>query len=232
VASAPAKVVGIRFQGLIMNTITTPAPARTDAAASAAHAVPAVPLRLPATLVRLGGGVIAALVAAFSVLIALPWPAGATVSVAGELGAIAFQLSSLVLLVVIWRTHAVGESLGWRGLGAVVTVIVTIALATMVVQTVLPNEITLFVSNLSWYVAMAGLFLVGVGVVAGGRWRGPARYLPLAAYSWPLVVLPVMLLTADTEGQSWMVYVAYLAVTQALIGLVLAIRPQLTGAHS
>ncbi|MET1044428.1 MAG: hypothetical protein ABWX59_09965 [Microbacteriaceae bacterium] len=215
-----------------MNTITTPAPARTDATIGTAHTVAAaLPTSLPATFVRLGGGAIAALVAAFAVLIALPWPAGATVSVAGEIGAIAFQVSTLVLLFVMWRTRAVGDSVGWRCLGVVVTVLVTIAVVTMIVQTVLPNEITLFAANLSWYLAMAGMFLVGVGVVARGQWRGLAGFLPLAAHSWPLVVLPVMLLTGDTEGQSWMVYVAYLAVTQALIGLVLAIRPQLTGAR-
>ncbi|WP_157155181.1 hypothetical protein [Diaminobutyricimonas sp. LJ205] len=211
-----------------MNTITTPAPARTDAFTPRALPLPAT---LSPTIVRLAGTAVAVLVGSFAVLIALPWPAGSTVSVTSDIGSLAFQLSTLILLFVMWRTHAVGEALGWRGFGAGVTVIVMIAMASGLTRTLAPSDVTLFATNLSWFIAMAGMFVLGVGVVARGRWRGPARYLPLAAHSWPLVALPVMVLTEDTQGQSWYVYITYLAVTQALLGLALAIRPQLTGAR-
>jgi hypothetical protein len=211
-----------------MNTITTPAPVRTDASPTALTRP--LPTMLPTRMLRLGGAAITALVAAFAVLVALPWPPGSSVSVPGDIGALAFQLSTLLLLVLMWRTHAVGEKLIWRGLGALATVIVVVAMACMLLKTLLPTEATLFAANVSWMVAMAGMFIVSVGVVARGQWRAPLRYLPLIAHSWPLVVLPVMVLTEDTEGQSWFVYISYLCITQALLGLMLAVRPRLTGA--
>ena len=204
-----------------MNTVRLPAPALTQAVDPTRSPSPT----LPPALVRLGGAIIVALVAAFAVVINLPWPVGVGTPLPGDIASVGFQASTLLLLLIMWRTRAVGESVAWRSIGAAATAIV---IAAMLAQFIPVSDKPEKFAELSWFIAMIGIFVVSVGVVAAGRWRGPARYLPLASQSWPLIVLPVMLLTDSAENPSWFALISSVVVTQLLVGLTLAIRPQLT----
>ncbi|WP_168625740.1 hypothetical protein [Cryobacterium sp. BB307] len=205
-----------------MNTVKLPAPALTQAVDPIRPPSPTLSL----ALVRLGGAIIVALVAAFAVVINLPWPAGVGTPLPGDIASVGFQASALVLLLIMWRTGAVGDSVAWRSIGAAATAIV---IAAMAAQFIPVSGEAVQLAELTWFIAMIGIFVVSVGVVAAGRWRGPARYLPLASQSWPLVVFPVMMLTDNAENPSWFAMITTVVVTQLLVGLTLAIRPQLTG---
>lgn len=205
-----------------MNTVKLPAPALSQALDPIRSSSPT----LSPALVRLGGAVIVALVAAFAVVINLPWPVGVGTPLPGDIASVGFQASTLVLLLIMWRTGAVGDSVGWRSIGAAATAIVIAAMAAQFIPVSGEAE---QLAELTWFIAMIGIFVVSVGVVAAGRWRGPARYLPLASQSWPLVVFPVMMLTDNAENASWFAMISSVVVTQLLVGLTLAIRPQLTG---
>jgi hypothetical protein len=205
-----------------MNSVKLPAPALSQAVDPIRSSSPT----LSPALVRLGGAVIVALVAAFAVVINLPWPVGAGTPLPGDIASVGFQASTLLLLLIMWRTGAVGDSVGWRSIGAAATAIVIAAMAAQFIPVSGEAE---QLAELTWFIAMIGIFVVSVGVVAAGRWRGPARYLPLASQSWPLVVFPVMMLTDNAENPSWFAMISSVVVTQLLVGLTLAIRPQLTG---
>jgi hypothetical protein len=72
------------------------------------------------------------------------------------------------------------------------------------------------------------MFAIGLRIAIAGRWWGLARFWPLGAESWAPVVIPV---SAVLSGAATYVAAGYLLVGYAALGLVLALRPVLTGAR-
>ncbi len=85
-----------------------------------------------------------------------------------------------------------------------------------------------FVLDLFWLLSMLGMAALGVRIAVASRWRRAARFWPMVAESWAPVVVPTaFLLPAVTEY----VGAAHLPVGYVTLGVILALRPELTGAR-
>ncbi|MFC0680557.1 hypothetical protein ACFFGH_22225 [Lysobacter korlensis] len=202
----------------------TSSPIRRDRSAAAA-----APFVVPPAFVRLTGAFSLAamlLFAATMVLPLWPWPEARGY---GAIAAIGFQVSVALQLIIVWRTNAVGSHPAWRAL-VVVAAITAVAGATAeAVDNLTPSATTLTVANATWFLLMAAMVVVGVGVVRSGEWRPPLRYLPLLAHSWPIVLMPATVLLGDDVA--WPLYSGYLFLVQTLLAVTLLLRPDLTGAR-
>jgi hypothetical protein len=143
-----------------------------------------------------------------------------------ELAGYALQLSIIGVLLVMWRTRAVGDGIGWRLTGATVTALAVAAIASGVVHQLLPDSaVALNVSNALMLCALAGYYALAIGVVSERRWRGFLRFVPILASSWgPVVVLVIML---GDEAASWWTFILYLSAGAVVSGLSLIVRPDL-----
>lgn len=173
--------------------------------------------------VRACGAAIAILSIAAAVLISLPWPRGASRSVLGELGGAALLAAILVVFVVAWRTRATGSSPVW--LGALVLGSAA-ALVAGVTVFIVPAGNGVDVSDIAFLVTAVLAYIVSVGILAAGRWTGAARYLPIAAQSWPIIVFVALILDWP-EDWSWYGPIGMLLLLHAVLGVVLAVRPAL-----
>jgi hypothetical protein len=79
-----------------------------------------------------------------------------------------------------------------------------------------------------WPLSMLGMFVIGIKVAVAGRWRGTLRAWPLLAETWAVVTVPTFLIVGEPVS-SW-VGGTHLLVGYAALGLLLARRPELTGA--
>jgi hypothetical protein len=75
---------------------------------------------------------------------------------------------------------------------------------------------------------MLGMFAIGIRIAIAGRWQGRARFWPLGAESWAPVCIPVNVIAPDAAP---FVAAAHLLIGYAALGVVLAGRPELTGAR-
>jgi hypothetical protein len=69
------------------------------------------------------------------------------------------------------------------------------------------------------------MFAIGVKIAFTGRWRGIARFYPLAAESWAVVSIPAMGIFGAEVGL--VVGATHLLVGYAALGLIIAARPHL-----
>ena len=79
-----------------------------------------------------------------------------------------------------------------------------------------------------WPLSMLGMFAIGVRIAIAGRWQGLARFWPLGAESWAPVVIPT---AAVFSGAADYIAAGHLLVGYTVLGIVLARRPELTGAR-
>jgi hypothetical protein len=79
-----------------------------------------------------------------------------------------------------------------------------------------------------WPLSMLGMFVIGIKVAVAGRWRGTLRAWPLLTETWAVVTVPTFLIVGEPVS-SW-VGGTHLLVGYAALGLLLARRPELTGA--
>ena len=91
------------------------------------------------------------------------------------------------------------------------------------------DAVWMHVLDAFWPLSMLGMFIIGVKIAVTGRWRGAARFWPVVAESWAVVTVPVMATLGETAGQ--IVGVGHLLVGYTTLGLILALRPELTGAR-
>jgi hypothetical protein len=204
----------------------TSSPPRHDVSVSAA---PAYPSAVPPSLVRLTGAISLAamlLFAATMVVPLWPWPEARGY---GAIAAVGFLLSVALQLVLVWRTNAVGAHPSWRTLVVVAAILAVTGATAEAVDNITPSATTLTVANATWFLVMASMFVVGVGIVREGAWAPPLRYLPLLAHSWPIVLMPATILLG--EERAWPLYAAYLFLVQTVLAVTLLVRPDLTGAH-
>ncbi|MGY1750870.1 hypothetical protein [Modestobacter sp. SYSU DS0511] len=148
-----------------------------------------------------------------------------------DLSSLAFQLGLVALVTVQLRTGAIGTGRLARGLLHAEHVLLVLAIAstvTWLVTSETQRETTWFLLlDSCWPLSMIGMFAIGIRIAIAGRWRGAARFWPLGAESWAPVVIPVSAVLPDVAGP---VAAAHLLLGYAALGVVLARRPELTGA--
>ncbi len=212
-----------------MSVNTSPAPARTDAAGTTTT-TPTDPTRL----VRLGGLAMAAGAAAWALGTVLTYdvdPVDGEYPLAYKASSLLFQLGLVALVAVQRRTQATGTGRLARRFLHAEHVMLGLAIASSIQWMVAPDlsEDALFLAlDAFWPLSMLGMAAIGVRIAIAGRWRGAARVWPAVAETWVLVMVPVSALASVEVGS--FVGAAHLLVGYTALGVILAVRPELTGA--
>jgi len=215
-----------------MSLSTTPAPARTDAPqaapTTAAHAAPASTrsVRRAGIAVAAGSATWAAGILTFGLDYSDGWQ-----NVAANLTSLAFQLGLVALVTVQLRTGAIGTGRLARGFLHVEHALLGLAMVSSLLAAFVPEqrETAWFLAlDVFWPLSMLGMFAIGIRNAIAGRWQGLARFWPLGAESWAPVVIPV---AAVLSGAATYVAAGHLLLGYTALGLVLALRPELTGAR-
>jgi len=141
------------------------------------------------------------------------------------IGSALFQIGLLAFLRVLYRTRALGAGRTARDALWVESVLVSLAIASTTVD-------ALGISDLDragwaaldafWPLSMVGMFLIGIRVAVAGNWHGPARFWPLVAESWAVMVIPTMGIAGPAAAT--MVSVVNLLVGYTILGQLVARR--------
>ncbi|GAB2864498.1 hypothetical protein GCM10022221_75740 [Actinocorallia aurea] len=147
-----------------------------------------------------------------------------------DLTGLAFQLGVLCLLWVQIRTMAIGTSKAARFALRFEAFVLGLASVWSLLHGVLPDAQAesgwLAVLDLTWPLSMLGMAIISVKLAFAGRWRGVLRGWPLVAESWAIVSVPAYgIFGEDVAG--WVGGV-HLVVGYAALGVLLALRPELT----
>ena len=209
-----------------MSVNTSPVPARTDA--TLAPAPPADRTRI----VRLGGLAMAAGAAAWALGTVLTYdvdPVDGEYPLAYKASSLLFQLGLVALVAVQLRTQATGTGRFARRFLHAEHVMLGLAIASSIQWMVAPDvseEAFFLALDAFWPLSMLGMAAIGIRIAIAGRWRGAARIWPAVAETWVLVMLPVSALASAEVGS--FVGAAHLLVGYATLGVILALRPELT----
>jgi hypothetical protein len=215
-----------------MSLSTTPAPARTDAAdvrpsgAAPRPAASVASVRRAGIAVATGSAAWAAATLAFGIDPAVRWQ-----DMTYEVTALLFQLGLVALVSVQLRTGAVGTGRLARFSLHLEHVLLGLAIVSTFTSAFLPqyDEAGWYLAlDAFWPLSMVGMFLIGIRIAIAGRWTGAARWWPLGAESWAPVNIPVSQIAPE-----FVAYTAggHLLVGYVALGVVLALRPELTGAR-
>jgi hypothetical protein len=209
-----------------MTIRTAPIPARTDLGPVVTSRISAGSAR--ALGVALTAGTLSWAAAIFTVGNNPTDSLGKTIS---DLGGGLFQLGLFALLAIQLRTFATGTSKVARGMLYVEHVLLTIATAWSFLHAVpaLREATWLIPMDVFWPLSMLGMFVIGLKILFTRRWTGAARFWPAVAESWAVVTVPTFAIlgspVADYVGGT------HLLIGYATLGVILAARPQLTGAR-
>jgi hypothetical protein len=216
-----------------MSLSTTPATARTDLGAAppaSAGSRPTVSTRQA----RLTGVAVAAGSAAWAAGLLLfgPNPDPGWGDTVYNLTSLLFQLGLVALVTLQLRTGAVGT--GRLARSALHTEHVLLGLAILSTATWIflrqYDDATWFLLlDAFWPLSMLGMAAIGVRIAIAGRWRGAARFWPAVAESWAPVVVPVNAVFGNAVGGA--AGALHLVVGYVALGIILARRPELTGAR-
>ena len=150
----------------------------------------------------------------------------------GDLTGLLFQLGVFALLTVMFHTGATGPSRAARIMLRVEYVLLGLASLWSLIHALTPDAIResgpVLALDVFWPLSMLGMFVIGIKVAFAGRWRGLLRAWPLVAETWAVVTVPTFLIVGEPFS-SW-VGGAHLLVGYATLGVLLARRPELTGA--
>jgi hypothetical protein len=217
-----------------MSFRTTPVPARTDtierpAPASAPVGRPPAATRLvcvAGAAVAVGSTAWATGILAFGVNPEPGWR-----STVYELTSLLFQLGLVALVAAQLGTGATGTGRLARFFLHAEHVLLGLAIVSTLAWTFLPahrDDAWFLALDAFWPLSMLGMFAIGIRIAIAGRWTGAARWWPLGAESWAPVNIPIALALPTLSP-----YVAagHLLVGYAALGVVLMLRPALTGAR-
>jgi hypothetical protein len=163
--------------------------------------------------------------------VVFPWHESARNFRITDLTGLAFQLGVLALLTVMMRTQAIGTSRKARIGLRVEVVLLSLASTWSLLHAIVPDTVDstpLTILDVFWPLSMLGMFVIGVKLAIAGRWRGALRWWPLIAESWAVVTIPSIGILGQSAGD-W-VGASHLLVGYCVVGLLLALRPQLTEA--
>ncbi|GGN61496.1 hypothetical protein GCM10010112_18690 [Actinoplanes lobatus] len=208
-----------------MTVHITPAPARTDEPGAASISVRAV--RRTGWALAAGATIWSGIYFAFD-----PQSTDPDVITMVDLFAVPAQLALLALVVVQLRTGATGVTKFARGMLRTEMVLLTLATVWSVLHGAVPafrDDQWLAILDVFWPLSMLGMFVIGVKIAVAGRWKGLARWWPLGAESWVFITLPAMGIFGVTVGR--LVGATHLLIGYAALGVLLALRPHLTGAR-
>ena len=207
-----------------MSITTTPAPARTDEPARTASARSA---RRTGWFVAGASAVWAATMAVWS-----PQDLSNVAQTANDIGALPFQSSLFALVTLQLRTAATGTSRAARAMLRTEYGLLSLATLWTVRHGFFPSfrdDAWLAVLDAFWPLSMLGMFVIGVKIAFAGRWRGAARVWPLVAESWAVVTVPSMAIFGIGVAQA--VASGHLLIGYVTLGVIIALRPHLTGAR-
>ncbi|MBG0560150.1 hypothetical protein [Actinoplanes aureus] len=208
-----------------MSISTTPAPARTDDQATTSISTKTV--RRTGWAVAFGAALWSATYFAFN-----PQSTDSTEMTIIDVGALPAQFALLALVTVQLRTGATGVTRAARAMLRVEMVLLSLATLWTVLHGLVPSfrdDLWLAILDVFWPLSMLGMLVIGVKIAFAGRWQGLARWYPLIAESWVFITLPAMGIFGITVGR--FVGATHLLVGYAALGVLLALRPQLTGAR-
>jgi hypothetical protein len=212
-----------------MSLSTNPVPARTDVVASVSTAAGAC-----THLVRRAGIAVATGAGAWAVAnaaLGTTPPAGTWQAVVVNLAAVAFQVGLMFLVTVQMRTGAIGTGRLARTLLHIEHVLLGMATVSSLMWALTPGlyDTAIFlIIDIFWPLSMLGMAAIGVRIAIAGRWKGVARFWPMVAESWAPVTVPTAFLL---PGLAQYVGAAHLLIGYVALGVILATRPQLTGAR-
>ncbi len=197
----------------------SPAPARSDVAASApTGSGPRHPYALHGRALSVGA------VAWSASILAVGQDPHTTPGLAVfGVGSGLFQVGLLFLLRTLWRTQALGEGRLARGVLRFETFAVAMAMASTFVDAIGVSDLTQpawLVLDLFWPLSMLGMFLIGIRIAIAGRWRGVSRFWPMVAESWAVVTIPAMGIFGEAAGRY--VGALHLLVGYTVLGLVVS----------
>jgi hypothetical protein len=141
------------------------------------------------------------------------------------IGSAAFQLGLLALLRVLYRSRALGSGPLARGVIRTETALVSMAIVSTTVDAFGISDLDQpgwAALDATWPLSMLGMFLIGARVAMAGRWRGAARYWPMVAESWAVVVIPTLGVAGPRAATA--VSVVHLLVGYTVLGQLIARR--------
>jgi hypothetical protein len=150
----------------------------------------------------------------------------------GDITGFFFQVGVFALLTAMLRTGATGVTKRARAMIRVEYVLLGLASLWSVVHGLAPSSVgdslPVMVLDVFWPLSMLGMFVIGIKVAVAGQWQGALRWWPLVAETWAVITVPTFLLLGD--GVARWVGGTHLLVGYAALGVLLARRPELTGA--
>jgi hypothetical protein len=212
-----------------MSLTTTPATARTDVAAPRTAGTP-VSTRLARRIGLAVAGGSAAWAAGMLAFTNTP-PAGTVQHFVYEVTSLLFQLGLVALVTLQLRTRATGTGKLARGFLHAEHVLLGLAIAstfTWMFFREYDHTAWFLALDVFWPLSMMGMAAIGIRIAIAGRWQGAARIWPLVAESWAPVAIPASFLLV---GYAHYVGAAHLAIGYVMLGVILARRPELTGAR-
>jgi hypothetical protein len=213
-----------------MSLSTTPAPARTDIVAPQTTPETAVSARFARRVGLAVAGGSAAWAAGMLAFSNLP-QAGTWQHFVYEVTALLFQLGLVALVTLQLRTRATGTGKLARGFLHAEHVLLGLAIASTFTWMFLReyDDTAWFLAlDAFWPLSMLGMAAIGIRIAIAGRWTGAARFWPLVAESWAPVVVPSTVLF---PALAQYVGAGHLLIGYVLLGVILARRPELTGAR-
>lgn len=230
-----------------MSVSTSPASARTDAASGRTHhhsrtgtrtnasrATRPVPGAGTRTARRVGAAVTAgAGIWAAGIALVGQNPTDSLAITLSDLSALPFQLGLFALVALQLRTRATGTSKVAVGMLHVERVLLALATSWTVLHGAVPafrDDLWLAILDVFWPLSMLGMAIIGIKVAIAGRWKGLARFWPLVAESWAFVVIPFYGALGPIRAVDGLA-AGHLLIGYCALGLVIALRPHLTGAR-
>ncbi|MBB3085459.1 hypothetical protein [Geodermatophilus sabuli] len=215
-----------------MSLSTTPAQARTDAAPAGPRTAPVRPAVSTRSVRRAGAAVAAGSAAWAGGILAFGLdPVDGWQGTVYNLSSLAFQLGLVALVTVQLRTGATGTGKLARSSLHAEHVLLGLAMVSTLLYAVLPEyreEAWFLALDAFWPLSMVGMFAIGIRIAIAGRWTGAARWWPLGAESWAPVNIPI---AQALPTLSPYVAAGHLLLGYAALGVLLALRPELTGAR-
>lgn len=119
-------------------------------------------------------------------------------SVVSGVTALSFQAALIGLLVLGFRTRAMGTGNVARGFYYLQFGLMTGALVSSVLDMLwlAQGSAVWAVFDVCWPLSMLGMFGIGIRIAIGGRWTGALRWQTLFAQSWLFWAIPLMAVPA------------------------------------